>query len=82
MSGVPLIEGDAMPLLRRVLFELLESGCEDGMICGEALSPSSDSSSSRDRLCGVIAIGMLRCFGRSSGESADLQIGDATCSAT
>ena len=58
MRGVPLREVDALPSLRRALLSLGKSGCDDGTISGEALSASSDSKSSRNRLRGAIAVGM------------------------
>ena len=59
MRGVPLSEEDALPLVRRALLRLGTSGCEEGMKSGEALPSSSVSTSFRDRLRGVIAVGML-----------------------
>lgn len=59
MRGVPLSEEDALPLVRRALLLLGNSGCEEGMRSGEALPSSSVSKSSRDRLRGVIAVGIL-----------------------
>lgn len=60
MRGVALSEeDDALPLVRRAFLRLGSSGCEEGMRSGEALPSSSDSTSSRDRLRGVIAVGML-----------------------
>lgn len=60
MRGVPFSEeDDALPLVRRALLRLGNSGCEEGMKSGDALPSSSDSTSSRDRLRGVIAVGML-----------------------
>ena len=60
MRGVPLSEEeDALPFVRRALLLPGISGCEEGMKSGEALPSSSASISSRDRLRGVMAVGML-----------------------
>ena len=59
MRGVPLSEEDALPLVRRALLRLGSSGCEEGMKSGDALPSPSDSTSFRDLLRGVIAVGMV-----------------------